>query len=57
MEGKKSEWQVPELIVLVRSRPEEQVLAACKTPGIRGLGASNAACKITGTPCNVNAPS
>jgi len=28
----KKEWKTPELIVLVRSKPEEAVLAACKTP-------------------------
>ncbi len=26
----KKEWATPELIVLVRSKPEEAVLAACK---------------------------
>ena len=26
----KKEWKTPELIVLVRSKPEEAVLAACK---------------------------
>jgi hypothetical protein len=26
----KKQWQKPELIVLVRSKPEEAVLAACK---------------------------
>lgn len=26
----KKEWKTPELIVLVRSNPEEAVLAACK---------------------------
>ena len=36
-EGKKA-WQRPELVVLVRSRPEEAVLAGCKYPGIAGYG-------------------
>ena len=36
-EGKKA-WQRPELIVLVRSRPEEAVLAGCKYPGVAGPG-------------------
>lgn len=27
----KKAWQVPQLIVLVRSKPEEAVLGACKT--------------------------
>lgn len=30
METRKKAWQTPELIVLVRSRPEEAVLATCK---------------------------
>lgn len=29
----KKKWKKPELIVLVRSRPEESVLAICKTGG------------------------
>jgi hypothetical protein len=29
-QGKKKEWVAPELLVLVRSHPEEAVLAACK---------------------------
>jgi hypothetical protein len=28
--GKRKEWVVPELLVLVRSHPEEAVLATCK---------------------------
>lgn len=30
------EWRRPELIVLVRGKPEEAVLTACKTSGILG---------------------
>ena len=30
MTKSKKEWVTPELIVLVRSKPEEMVLAACK---------------------------
>lgn len=33
-QGKKKEWVAPELLVLVRSHPEETVLAACKGNGI-----------------------
>ena len=29
-QGEKKRWVAPELLVLVRSRPEEAVLAACK---------------------------
>jgi len=30
----KKEWKTPELIVLVRNKPEEAVLSACKGPPI-----------------------
>jgi hypothetical protein len=33
MAAEKTMWQKPEMTVLVRSRPEEAVLAACKQPG------------------------
>jgi len=33
MENEKSRWKKPELIVLLRSKPEEAVLDACKTTG------------------------
>jgi hypothetical protein len=36
-EGKQV-WQRPELVVLVRSRPEEAVLAGCKYLGVGGPG-------------------
>lgn len=29
-------WQTPELIVLVRSKPEEAVLTVCKGPAFTG---------------------
>ncbi len=36
-----SAWKTPELIVLVRSRPEEAVLAGCKlATNLAGSGAS-----------------
>jgi len=31
MEKENKEWQKPELIVLVRNKPEEAVLATCKS--------------------------
>ncbi len=34
----KKAWVRPELVVLVRSRPEEAVLTGCKGPGIAGMG-------------------
>jgi hypothetical protein len=36
----KKEWKTPELIVLVRSKPEEAVLTACKTSSAGGTGPS-----------------
>ena len=30
---RKKEWSTPELVILVRSRPEENVLTHCKTYG------------------------
>ncbi len=32
----KKPWQKPELIVLVRSKPEEAVLTVCKNSGAEG---------------------
>lgn len=44
--GKKRPWARPELIVLVRSRPEEAVLAVCKHAGAANYGNAglNSAC-------------
>jgi hypothetical protein len=33
MTDRKKAWITPELIVLVRNKPEEQVLTSCKTNG------------------------
>jgi hypothetical protein len=32
----KPEWKTPEMIALVRNKPEEQVLAVCKGGGVHG---------------------
>ena len=53
MEVKKSAWEAPELIVLVRSRPEEAVLIACKQGGQFG---STGKCNDA-VPCSLNAKS
>ncbi len=37
----RKEWQKPELIVLVRSKPEEAVLTHCKVNNLPGAGAVN----------------
>jgi hypothetical protein len=51
----KKEWTEPELIVLVRSKPEEAVLAGCKvfTETNYGANGTYATCSITVclTPC------
>ena len=39
MTAQKKQWQMPQLTVLVRSRAEEAVLAACKGTGLGGPGA------------------
>lgn len=40
-------WEKPELIVLVRSRPEEAVLTGCKSASVSGVG-KNGRCQING---------
>lgn len=51
----KKAWQKPELIVLVRSKPEEMVLAVCKTPTGKFLGPNDPSnkCKLRGFSCFV----
>lgn len=56
----KKTWVTPELIVLVRSKPEEAVLAACKgnqEGPIDGHGPLCLAACGAGGPCNANVPS
>lgn len=48
----KPQWEKPELIVLLRTRPEEAVLAACKTGGHAGAGGWRNCQKEDGAPCN-----
>ena len=54
-------WVMPELIVLVRSKPEEEVLAMCKSGGPLGPGAgpstNNNNCTIPGCGANCSAQS
>jgi hypothetical protein len=38
------QWTNPELIVLVRSKPQEAVLTGCKTVGSGGYHGTNNAC-------------
>lgn len=52
MSRTKRTWQRPALVVLVRSRPEETVLAACKGAIIEGPDTVHGkACNIKGIPC------
>ena len=47
-------WHRPELTVLVRSRPEESVLTACKGAGMLGPGDPLQKCKKKdASPCNL----
>lgn len=57
MIAKTKTWRTPELSVLVRSRPEESVLAACKTGGSVGPSDPSVKCKKSGSPCNLTARS
>ena len=57
MIAEKKTWMTPELSVLVRSRPEESVLAACKTGGTVGPADMSLKCKKTGSPCDTSARS
>jgi hypothetical protein len=61
MKPQKKEWKTPELIVLVRSKPEEAVLTGCKTQTKGGNGSNQAAngCRVTTTcaPCTAYATS
>jgi len=52
----KKEWKTPELIVLVRSKPEEAVLTTCKGSTIQGSGVP-AACTLLVPNCSANADS
>ena len=51
MKDNRKKWIPPQLIVLGRGTPEENVLAGCKTSKLTGAGAANVSCKKGGT-CN-----
>jgi hypothetical protein len=57
MEDKRKKWITPQLIVLGRGTPEENVLAGCKTSKISGPTTAKAGCsKKTGcttTKCSI----
>ena len=60
-QGEKKRWIVPELLVLVRSRPEEAVLTACKFFSPTGPDPANGWCATTlsacATTCELGGPS
>jgi hypothetical protein len=45
MKDARKKWISPQLIVLGRGTPEENVLAGCKTTKLAGGGAKNTGCK------------
>jgi hypothetical protein len=61
MKNNRKEWIPPQLIVLGRGTPEENVLAGCKTSKLSGNSAKYAGClkknnpntKCNGTKCSV----
>lgn len=59
MAAAKAMWEKPELIVLVRSRPEEAVLVACKSGGMLGPDDVDPLknCKYRGANCSVSSKS
>ena len=54
-------WEKPKLIILVRGRPEESVLAGCKTTGTAGPNNQKLKCNLKSTGqcvvCSANTPS
>jgi len=47
----KKKWEKPSLRVIVRSKPEEAVLTACKYDGASGAGALDHGCRQTEGMC------
>lgn len=57
MSEEKKTWQKPQLIVLGRGRPEEQVLAVCKNQNVGYAGGPNTnECRTHPTQGACNAP-
>jgi hypothetical protein len=51
MKDNRKKWTQPQLIVLGRGTPEENVLAGCKTSKLASATATKASCK-KGAKCN-----
>jgi len=52
----RKQWQKPELVVLVRSKPEEAVLAGCKNIGVPNTDPTPhraTSCTVRPTSCSV----
>jgi hypothetical protein len=49
-------WKKPKLIVLVRGRPEEAVLQACKSDSVGGPGGGSCAVGNGYAPCSAVTP-
>lgn len=56
LENQKKAWVTPELIVLVRSKPEEAVLLTCKITG-NAVGPALKLCAKTSGSCALVSPS
>jgi hypothetical protein len=55
MEDNRKKWIQPQLIVLGRGTPEENVLAGCKTSKLTGASATKVSCKkIIFSFCNIS---
>ena len=58
MVNENKDWEKPELIVLVRNKPEEAVLEACKISGYYSVYASDDAfCNVPGECSNCESTS
>ncbi len=54
MTESKKPWLEPELIVLVRNKPEEAILEVCKTSSVTGSSGSEGGCESTIVgPCEI----
>jgi hypothetical protein len=47
----KKAWKTPELIVLVRNKPEEAVLTTCKGGSFTGSGTQRSSCTTNASGC------
>jgi hypothetical protein len=56
-EPTKKHWQKPELIVIVRSNPEENVLLGCKYEDVSSQGPSGHKCNNNGKGCHLGVKS